>query len=206
MEIMPVKTKTDYRAALKEIESLISAKPNTPQGQRLDVLATLVEAYEAKQCAQAGIQRLFNLRAGTRPGRRPTFLLVQESRQRSTPRCAGLTSFGFPRCESLAGPPAKLAALRQRGRTSPGSPSSLGSAEGALVVPWTLPSRMGMLLGINSTPTPLIHDSFDPWQFSVATDVRTLRNGPMARLVKQSRAPSAAVRRRCTTRHCRYVS
>ncbi len=48
MEIKPVKTKTDYRAALKEIESLMSAKLNTPQGQRLDVLATLVEAYEAK--------------------------------------------------------------------------------------------------------------------------------------------------------------
>ena len=48
MEIKPVKTKADYRAALKEIESLMSAKLNTPQGQRLDVLATLVEAYEAK--------------------------------------------------------------------------------------------------------------------------------------------------------------
>lgn len=48
MEIKPVKTKTDYRVALKEIESLMSAKLNTPQGQRLDVLATLVEAYEAK--------------------------------------------------------------------------------------------------------------------------------------------------------------
>ena len=48
MDIKPVKTKADYRAALKEIESLMSAKLNTPQGQRLDVLATLVEAYEAK--------------------------------------------------------------------------------------------------------------------------------------------------------------
>lgn len=48
MEIKPVKTKADYRVALKEIESLMSAKLNTPQGQRLDVLATLVEAYEAK--------------------------------------------------------------------------------------------------------------------------------------------------------------
>ena len=48
MEIKPVKTKADYRAALKEIASLMSAKLNTPQGQRLDVLATLVEAYEAK--------------------------------------------------------------------------------------------------------------------------------------------------------------
>ena len=48
MHIKPIKTKADYRAALKEIESLMTAKPNTPQGERLDVLVTLVEAYEHK--------------------------------------------------------------------------------------------------------------------------------------------------------------
>lgn len=48
MNIKPVKTKADYKAALKEIESLMSARPNTPQGERLDVLVTLVEAYERK--------------------------------------------------------------------------------------------------------------------------------------------------------------
>lgn len=48
MRIKPIKTKADYRAALKEIESLMSAKPDTPQGERLDVLVTLVEAYEHK--------------------------------------------------------------------------------------------------------------------------------------------------------------
>jgi len=46
MNIKPIRTKTDYRAALKEIESLMAAKANTPEGDRLDVLATLVEAYE----------------------------------------------------------------------------------------------------------------------------------------------------------------
>lgn len=46
MEIKPIKTKANYRAALREIESLMSAKANTPQGDRLDVLTTLVEAYE----------------------------------------------------------------------------------------------------------------------------------------------------------------
>jgi HTH-type transcriptional regulator/antitoxin HigA len=46
MNIKPVKTKADYRAALEEIESLMTAKTNTPEGDRLDVLATLVEAYE----------------------------------------------------------------------------------------------------------------------------------------------------------------
>jgi HTH-type transcriptional regulator/antitoxin HigA len=48
MEIKPIRTKTDYRAALKEIEALMSARADTPEGERLDVLATLVEAYEKK--------------------------------------------------------------------------------------------------------------------------------------------------------------
>ena len=48
MNIKPIKTKADYRTALKEIESLMTARPNTPQGERLDVLVTLVEAYERK--------------------------------------------------------------------------------------------------------------------------------------------------------------
>lgn len=48
MEIKPIKTKTAHRAALKEIESLMTARANTPEGDRLDVLVTLVEAYERK--------------------------------------------------------------------------------------------------------------------------------------------------------------
>ncbi len=48
MEIQPVKTKAAYRAALKEIESLMPARLNTRKGERLDVLVTLVEAYERK--------------------------------------------------------------------------------------------------------------------------------------------------------------
>src|SRR2546426_11879723 len=46
MEIKPIRSKADYRAALKEIESLMSAQAGTPEGDRLDVLVTLVEAYE----------------------------------------------------------------------------------------------------------------------------------------------------------------
>lgn len=46
MNIKPIKTAADYRAALGEIETLMSAKARTPQGDRLDVLTTLVEAYE----------------------------------------------------------------------------------------------------------------------------------------------------------------
>ena len=48
MEIKPIRTKTDYRAVLKEIETLMSARADTPEGERLDVLATLIEAYEKK--------------------------------------------------------------------------------------------------------------------------------------------------------------
>jgi len=48
MEIKPIRTKTDYRAALKEIETLMSAQAGSPEGERLDVMATLVEAYEKK--------------------------------------------------------------------------------------------------------------------------------------------------------------
>jgi HTH-type transcriptional regulator/antitoxin HigA len=48
MEIKPIKTKADYRDALKEIELLMNAKLDTPEGEKLDVLVTLVEAYERK--------------------------------------------------------------------------------------------------------------------------------------------------------------
>ena len=46
MDIKPIRTKADYRAALKDVESLMTAKANTPEGDRLDVMATLIEAYE----------------------------------------------------------------------------------------------------------------------------------------------------------------
>lgn len=48
MDITPIKTKRDYHRALKEIEGLMDAKRGTPEGDRLDVLVTLVEAWEAK--------------------------------------------------------------------------------------------------------------------------------------------------------------
>lgn len=48
MEIRPIKTEADYQAALEEIERLLDAAPDTPEGDRLEVLVTLVEAYEEK--------------------------------------------------------------------------------------------------------------------------------------------------------------
>ena len=48
MHISPIKNQRDYRRALKEIEGLMTARRNTPAGDRLDVLVTLVEAWERK--------------------------------------------------------------------------------------------------------------------------------------------------------------
>ena len=48
MEIKPIRSEADYQEALKEIEKLLESQPDTPEGDRLDVLVTLVEAYEAK--------------------------------------------------------------------------------------------------------------------------------------------------------------
>ena len=48
MQIRPIKTKADHRAALMAIERLMHAKPGTPAGDRLEVLTTLVEHYESQ--------------------------------------------------------------------------------------------------------------------------------------------------------------
>lgn len=46
MNIRPIKSEADYRQTLGEIETLMTATPGTEAGDRLDVLVTLVEAYE----------------------------------------------------------------------------------------------------------------------------------------------------------------
>ncbi len=48
MDVAPIKTTRDYRRVLKEIEGLMHARRGTPEGDRLDVLVTLVEAWETK--------------------------------------------------------------------------------------------------------------------------------------------------------------
>src|SRR5712664_785626 len=47
-EVRPIRTKRDYEAALKEVERLWGAKSGTRNGDRLDVLATLIDAYESE--------------------------------------------------------------------------------------------------------------------------------------------------------------
>jgi HTH-type transcriptional regulator/antitoxin HigA len=47
-DVKPIRTKRDHEAALKEVERLWGAKAGTPEGDRLDVLATLIDAYETE--------------------------------------------------------------------------------------------------------------------------------------------------------------
>jgi len=53
MEIKPIKTHADYQHTLREIEGLMHAERETPEGDRLDVLVTLVEAWERTYCVMA---------------------------------------------------------------------------------------------------------------------------------------------------------
>jgi len=48
-EVRPIRSHADHQAALVEMERLWGAKSGTTEGDRLDVLATLVDAYEAEQ-------------------------------------------------------------------------------------------------------------------------------------------------------------
>ncbi len=51
MDIKPIKTQADYRAALEEVERLFDAAPDTVEGDRLEILTTLIEAYEERHFA-----------------------------------------------------------------------------------------------------------------------------------------------------------
>ena len=48
MEIKPIKTESDYSETLLEVEQLMAAKIQKTDGDKLDVLVTLIESYEAK--------------------------------------------------------------------------------------------------------------------------------------------------------------
>ena len=48
MEIKPIRTELDYERTLREVERLMNAKARSAEEDRLDVLATLVEAYESE--------------------------------------------------------------------------------------------------------------------------------------------------------------
>ena len=67
MEIKPIRTKADHRAALKKIETLMTARPGTPEGDRLDVLATLVAAWEKERYPMANESISTNIRYADEP-------------------------------------------------------------------------------------------------------------------------------------------
>ncbi len=48
MDIKPIHSEVDYETALKEIEKLADSQPGTPEADRMEVLVTLVEAYEVR--------------------------------------------------------------------------------------------------------------------------------------------------------------
>lgn len=48
VEVTPIRSEQEYEAGLAEVERLMAARPGTAEGDRLEVLATLVEAYEAR--------------------------------------------------------------------------------------------------------------------------------------------------------------
>ena len=49
--VRPIHDEDDYEAALAQVDNLMDAEPGTPEGDRLDVLVTLIEAYEARHWA-----------------------------------------------------------------------------------------------------------------------------------------------------------
>lgn len=49
MKIRPIKTEADYERTLARIDALMDAEPDTPEGDELDVLATLAEAWEERR-------------------------------------------------------------------------------------------------------------------------------------------------------------
>jgi HTH-type transcriptional regulator / antitoxin HigA len=48
MDIRPIRNERDYQQAISELERLWGSEPGTPEGDKLDVLATLIDVYEEK--------------------------------------------------------------------------------------------------------------------------------------------------------------
>jgi HTH-type transcriptional regulator / antitoxin HigA len=48
LSVRPIRSEHDYESALSEVEGLFESRPGTPEGDRLEVLVALVEAYERK--------------------------------------------------------------------------------------------------------------------------------------------------------------
>jgi HTH-type transcriptional regulator / antitoxin HigA len=62
MDIRPIRTNADLAEALRRIEILWGAAPGTPEGDEFDILATLVDAYEAKRWPETPVDPIAFLR------------------------------------------------------------------------------------------------------------------------------------------------
>jgi HTH-type transcriptional regulator/antitoxin HigA len=67
MEVKPIKTTEDYQTVLAKIEHLFDAVPDTPKGDRLEVLTTLAEAYEQRHYAIPAPEPVKAIRALIQP-------------------------------------------------------------------------------------------------------------------------------------------
>lgn len=85
MEIRPIRTDADHEAALREIEALWGADEGTKTGDRLDVLATLVDAYEEKRWPLAEMDPVEAIEAAmAQDGRSRADLAVLIGKNRAT--------------------------------------------------------------------------------------------------------------------------
>ena len=122
MDIRPIRTKADYRAALKKVEKLWQAEPGIPAGDRVEVLVTLVEAYEAKHFAIPAPDPIAAIRNTLPAMRRAAAKLAERADecddpiiaaelQRAASRCAqrarelqGLARSGWPLPDAMVRP------------------------------------------------------------------------------------------------------
>jgi antitoxin component HigA of HigAB toxin-antitoxin module len=83
-ELKPIRTKADYKAALAEVERLWGAKSGTPKGDRLDVLATLIDACETRHYPMDPPDPIANGLHGAL--RRPGLRASRRRQKRASPR------------------------------------------------------------------------------------------------------------------------
>ena len=58
MDLRPIRSDDDLAAALRDVQTFWNAEPGTPEGDKLEVLVTLIEAYENKHCSIPETDRL----------------------------------------------------------------------------------------------------------------------------------------------------
>lgn len=133
MEVKPIRNDDDYLTTLKEIDALMESQPGTAEGDRLEVLVTLLEAYEAKHMPipepndpVAVLEYYMESRGLSRSDLIP-YLGSKERVSEVLNRKRGLSlemirrlhaGLGIP-ADLITGPPARRAAVKPAARTRP---------------------------------------------------------------------------------------